>query len=113
MRIFKWPAAAALLWGLFVGISYVKRDAAIRRVPRLQSEDRHQENLGFLDNARLRFPKEPEFQLLYATTLLAFPRGEVAGEVVGAIGLAPDDPTVLVRAAHLMLSEGELEVAQF
>lgn len=85
----------------------------MRRARRLQSEDRDRENLEFLEEARLRFPKEAEFQLLYATTLLAFPRDEVAGEVVRAVGLAPDDPTVLVRAAHLMLSEGEPEVARF
>jgi tetratricopeptide (TPR) repeat protein len=90
-----------------------KLGRAIRRARRLQSEDRHQESLEFLDEARLRFPKEAEFQLLYATTLLAFPCDEVAGEVVKAVGLAPDDPTVLVRAAHLMLSGGEPEIARF
>lgn len=90
-----------------------KRDAAIRRARRLRSEDRDQENLEFLEEARLRFPREAEFQLIYATTLLPLRPDEVASEVVKAVGLAPDDPTVLVRAAHLMRSEGEPEVARF
>jgi Flp pilus assembly protein TadD len=91
----------------------MQRDAAVRRARRLQSEDRDRETLEFLEKARLRFPKEAEFQLLYATTLLAFRRDDVTGEVAKAVGLAPDDPTVLVRAAHLMRGEGEPEVARF
>ncbi len=91
----------------------MKLDTAIRKGRRLRSEERDQENLEFLDEARLRFPKEPEFQLLYATTLLTSRPDEVVSEVAKAVGLAPDDPTVLVRAAHLMRSEGEPEIARF
>jgi tetratricopeptide (TPR) repeat protein len=90
-----------------------KLDAAICRGRQLRSEDRDQENLEFLEEARLEFPEEAEFQLLYATILLTSRPEDVASEVVKAVGIAPDDPTVLVRAAHLMRSEGEPEVAQF
>lgn len=90
-----------------------KLSAAIYRGRQLCRDDRYQEILEFLDEARLEFPREAEFQLLYATTLLTLRPEDVVLEVAKAVGLAPDDPTILVRAANLMRSEGESEVARF
>ena len=77
------------------------------------SEDRHQENLEFLEEKRQQFPDEGEIQLLYATTLLEFRSDEeVASETAKAVELAPDDPVILVQAGSLMLGIGHVEDAR-
>jgi tetratricopeptide (TPR) repeat protein len=88
-------------------------DGAIAYSGQLSGEERHQENLKFLEGATRLYPDSAELQLLYARTLLEFQPDDVASEVVKAVGLAPDDPTILTRAAHLMLSEGEPGIARF
>lgn len=89
-----------------------KLQAAIRHGWQLLREDRHQENLEFLEDARRQFPGEAEIQLLYGTTLLAIRPDDVAVEVRKAAELAPDDPSILVRAASLMLDRGHPDAAR-
>lgn len=88
-------------------------DGSIAYSRQLSGEERHQENLKYLEGATRLYPDSAELQLSYATALLMFRRDDVASEVVKAVGLAPDDPIILTRAANLMLGEGEPEVARF
>lgn len=94
-------------------ISARQLSSSIAYSGQLLFEDRNQENLEFLEEALRLHPDSAEIQLLYATTLLMFRPEDVASEVVKAVGLAPDDPTILVRAAHLMRGRGEPEIALF
>lgn len=87
-------------------------DRAISHAGRLLSERRDHENLEFLEEAIQRFPDNAEIRLLYATALLASQPDEVASEVVKAVDLSPNDPTILVRAASLMLNRDETEAAR-
>jgi Flp pilus assembly protein TadD len=87
-------------------------DRAISHAGRLLSERRDQENLEFLEEAVQQFPDSAEIQLLYATALLADRPDAVASEVEKAVDLTPNDPTILVRAASLMLNRGETEATR-
>lgn len=87
--------------------------AAITRGRELQRSGRDpEEALEFLKEAVQRFPESPEIQLLYATVLLVFNPDEVAAEVSKAVELGPDDPVILVRAGHLLLSRGDRKAAR-
>jgi Flp pilus assembly protein TadD len=50
--------------------------------------------------------------LLYATVLLVFKPDEVAAEAAKAVELGADDPVILVRAGHLLLSRGDRDIAR-
>jgi tetratricopeptide (TPR) repeat protein len=76
------------------------------------SEDRHQENLEFLEEKRQQFPDNAEIQLLYATVLLEIGPDKVSSETANAVELAPDDPVILVQAGSLMLGSGDLEATR-
>jgi Flp pilus assembly protein TadD len=86
--------------------------AAIDRGRRLLATRQEQEAFEYLQVAVQRFPKDPEIRLLYASILLAFQLDEVAGEAAKAVELAPNDPVILVRAAHLLLNRGDVEAAR-
>jgi tetratricopeptide (TPR) repeat protein len=50
--------------------------------------------------------------LAYASILLPFRPNEVVAEAAKAVELGPDDPLILVRAAHLMFDRGQVEAAR-
>jgi len=85
----------------------IARGRALRRLGRDPEEA-----LEFLEQAVNRFPEDPEIRLLRATVLMAIRPDEVAAEAVKAADLAPDDPAILVRAGHLLLSRRVREAAQ-
>lgn len=85
----------------------------IDRGRRLLAARQEQEAFRHLQKAVQRFPADPEVRLLYASILLAFQPDEVAAEATQAVELAPDDPVILVRAAHLLLNRGTIETARF
>ena len=85
---------------------------AIRYGRQRLSEDRHQECLEFLEEARKKYPNAAEIQLLYATVLLESRPDDVTAEVIRAVELAAEDPVILVRAASLMFGRGEYQVAR-
>jgi len=68
--------------------------------------------MNYLDEMVGRFPENPEIRLLYASILLIFRPDDVAVEAAKAIELGPDDPTILVRAAHLLFNRGEVDLAR-
>lgn len=86
--------------------------AAVDRSRRLLLEGRHEENCGLLQDAVRRFPNDAEIRLLYATTLLDARPDAVAQEAVKATELGRDNPRILVRAAHLLLTCGRVEEAR-
>lgn len=51
-----------------------------------------------------QFPDDAHLRLLYATSLLEIEPERVAREATKAVDLSPDDPVILVRAGHLLLS---------
>jgi Flp pilus assembly protein TadD len=71
-----------------------------------------QEAAEFLEDAVRRFPADPDIRLLYASILWAVRPEDVAVEAGKAVELGPDDPSILVRAAHLQLSRGQVAIAQ-
>jgi Flp pilus assembly protein TadD len=88
--------------------------ATIARARELQRSGRNpEEALEFLEAAVRRYPEDPELRLLYATILLAFTPEDVAAEAAKAVELGSDDPIILVRAGHLLLSRGDRETARF
>jgi Flp pilus assembly protein TadD len=97
---------------LKVGREEEERAEAVERGRRLLSEERYRENLEFLEEARRQFPDVAEIQLLYASMLLEFRPEDVAVEAAKAVELGPEDPTILVRAASLLLNRGQLEEAR-
>lgn len=86
--------------------------AAIERGRLLRAEDKNQEALEFLEETVQRFPEDAEIRLLYALTLLTFRPQAVASELTKAVELGRDDPVILVRAGHQLLSEGEIAAAR-
>ncbi len=86
--------------------------ASITRGRRLFSSGREQETFDFLERAVKQFPEDAEIRWLYAAILLAFRPGDVAEQAAKAAELAPDDPSILVRAANLLLNRGEVEEAR-
>lgn len=89
-----------------------ERAAAIQRGRKLLATQQVQEGHTFLQEAVQRFPDDPEIRLLYASILLAIRPSDVAAEAAKAVELGPDDPVILVRAAHLLLGRGEVEAAR-
>jgi Flp pilus assembly protein TadD len=89
-----------------------KLAVAIDQGRRLLATGQHQEAFEFLEEAVRRFPEDAEIRLLYASILLAFRPEDVAVEAAKAIELGPDDPSILVRAAHLLLQRGEVRAAR-
>lgn len=86
--------------------------AAIDHSRKLLMAGRHEENYELLGKAVLQFPGDPEIRLLWATSLLEFRPDDVAAEALKAVDLDPDNPRILVRAAHLMLNRGAVESAR-
>jgi len=89
-----------------------QRVAAIDHGHKLFAARQEQDAFEFLEEAVQRFPEDPEIRLLYATILLAFRPDDVAAEAAKAVDLGPDDPALLVRAAHLLLWGGQIEAAR-
>lgn len=85
---------------------------AIKRARWLLTDGNNLENYQFLQEAVEQFPTDPELRLLYATILLEFRPKDVASQASKAVHLAPHDPQILVRAAHLMFNRGEVEDAR-
>jgi Tfp pilus assembly protein PilF len=86
--------------------------AAIDRSRRLLMAGQNKANFELLERAVKQFPDDPEIRLLYATILLEFRPDEVASQASRAVDLASDNPRILVRAAHLLFSRGEVEAAR-
>lgn len=86
-------------------------EATIDEGRKLLAEQREQEAFEFLKEAVQQFPKDAEVRLLYASILAAFQPDDVAAEAAKAVELAPSDPVILVRAAHLVLDREDLETA--
>jgi Flp pilus assembly protein TadD len=86
--------------------------AAIDHSRKLRRAGRDHEALEFLEAAVQRFPEDPELRLLYATILLGTRPDDAAAEAAKAAELAPDDPAILVRSGHLLLSTGDRKAAQ-
>jgi len=86
--------------------------ASITRGRRLFSSGREQETLAFLERAVRQFPEDAEIRWLYAAILLASKPDDVAEQAAKAAALAPDDPSILVRAGSLLLNRGEVEQAR-
>jgi predicted Zn-dependent protease len=78
----------------------------------LLATQKKQEAMEFLGEAVQQFPDDPDIRLLYASILLGFSPDKVAAEAARAVELAPDDPVILVRAGHLMLSRREFKTAR-
>ena len=66
----------------------------------------------FLEEAIQRFPEDPELRLLNASVLTALRPDDVIAEAAKAVELAPNDLGTLVRAGHLLLSNGDREAAR-
>jgi Flp pilus assembly protein TadD len=86
--------------------------AAIARGRELRRAGRDEEALEFFNVAIQRFPDDPELRLLHSTILLGIRPDAVAAEAAKAVELAPDDPATLVRAGHVLLSNGNREAAK-
>ena len=86
--------------------------ASIVRGRRLFSSGREQETFDFLERAVKQFPEDAEIRWLYAAILLAFRPDDVAEQATKAVALAPNDPSILVRAGSLLLNLGEVEEAR-
>jgi Flp pilus assembly protein TadD len=89
-----------------------KLSAAIQQGRKLLAARKEQEAFAFLDEAVQRFPENGEIRLLYASVLLVIRPDDVAVEAAKAVELDPEEPAILLRAAHLMLNRGELETAR-
>jgi len=85
---------------------------AIKLARGLLRDGKYRETYQFLQEAIEQFPADPELRLLYATILLEFRPDDVAAHASKAVSLAPHDPQILVRAAHLMFNRGEVEDAR-
>jgi HEAT repeat protein len=66
----------------------------------------------FLEQAIGEFPDDPILRLLYAPMLAEIRPDDVAAEAAKAAELGPDDPVVLVRAGHLLLTNGDRDAAR-
>jgi tetratricopeptide (TPR) repeat protein len=90
-----------------------KLTAAIARGRELRKLGRDPEQaLDFLEEAVRQFPHSPELRLLKATVLLSLRPADVAAEAAKAAELGWNDPGTLVRAGHLLISNGDLEGAR-
>jgi len=89
-----------------------ERLSAIKRGHELLAAQQVQEASEFLEKAVQRFPGDPEIRVLYASILVIVRPDDATGEAAKAVELGPDEPAVLVRAAHLMLNRGEAETAR-
>jgi tetratricopeptide (TPR) repeat protein len=78
--------------------------AAIDHGRQLRREDRDHENLQFFEEAIQQFPESGELRLLYGTALLVDHPGRGLTQIAKATEKDPKDPTLLVRAAHIMYS---------
>jgi tetratricopeptide (TPR) repeat protein len=92
----------------------LKRDlaAAIDHGRQLRREDRDYENLQFFEEAMHQFPDNGELRLLYGTALMLCHPGRAVTEIAKAAEIDPDDPTLLVRAAHLMYGMKQFDHAR-
>ncbi|MGN6587968.1 MAG: tetratricopeptide repeat protein [Solirubrobacterales bacterium] len=86
--------------------------AVVDRSWQLLNEGSYQEGLDFLKNAIDQFPDNAEIRMHYATVLLNFQPAEVRPQVVKAVELDPSDPTILVRAASIMVNRGDPDLAR-
>jgi Tfp pilus assembly protein PilF len=86
--------------------------AAIEQGHQLLAAQEVQEAREFLEEAVKQFPDDPEIRMLYASILLAVRPNDVAAEAAKAVELGPDNPTILVRAGHLLLGRGQVEAAR-
>jgi HEAT repeat protein/Tfp pilus assembly protein PilF len=86
--------------------------AAVQQGRRLFSAGREQETFDFLERAVKQFPDDAEIRWLYAAILLAFRPDDVAQQAAKAVELAPNDPSILVRAGGLLLNRGQVEEAR-
>ncbi len=89
-----------------------ERAATIDRGMRLVAALQEQEAISFLAEAIERFPEDGQIRLLYATALLAFRPDDVVSQAAKAVELDPNDPGLLVRAAHLVLNRGDVAAAR-
>jgi HEAT repeat protein len=89
-----------------------QRAVAVHHGWRLIGKGHDQEALEHFESAIQKFPEDASIQLSYATILLVFRPEDVVTEITKAVELAPDDPVILVRAAHLVFDRGKRDVAR-
>lgn len=84
----------------------------VDRVQQLGDEDRGQEARALLDEALERHPDEVEVVLLAGIAQIPVAPDEAAVLARRAVALAPESPSVLLRAASVLLSLGHLDEAR-
>lgn len=89
-----------------------ERAAVVARGRQLFADDDDQATLEFLDDAVARFPEEPEIWVLLASASLQVRPETVASSATKAVELGADDPSIQVRAGHLLLGRGEIDAAR-
>jgi tetratricopeptide (TPR) repeat protein len=105
--------ALAAWWAMRVRVSRRKQcDLAVYQGWRLIRRGHEQEALEVFEKAVQQFPEDAGVQLSYGTILLTFRPDEVVAEVSKAVELGPDNPAILVRAAHLAFDRGERDLAR-
>lgn len=85
---------------------------AIHRGRTLLVGDNPEEFRQFIQQAVQQFPKDPEIQLLYATSLLEIRPDDVVPQAIKAVDLGPTDPMILTQAASLIFNHGAIETAR-
>lgn len=86
-------------------------EQVLERSRELARTDRHPENLALLREVIEKYPDEPEVALRAAAAYYGEDNDETERLTRHAVTLSPEDPTVLTRAASMMLELGRTDEA--
>lgn len=89
-----------------------ERAAVVVRGRQLFAADDDRATLEFLEDAVGRFPDDPEIWILLVSASLEVRPDEVASCAARAVELGAGDPTIQVRAGHLLLGRGDMAAAR-
>lgn len=89
-----------------------ERAEAVERARDLIIEQDNQATFEFLEDAVERFPEDPELRVSLASIYLEFRPDQVRAEAAKAAELGADNPSIQVRAGHLLLGRGDSDEAR-
>jgi len=89
-----------------------ERAEAVERARDLIIEQDNQATFEFLEDAVERFPEDPELRVSLASIYLEFRPDQVRAQAAKAAELGADNPSIQVRAGHLLLGAGDSDEAR-
>jgi len=89
-----------------------ERATAVAQARNLILERDDRATFEFLEAAAELFPEDPELRVSLASIYLEFRPDQVRAQAAKAAELGADNPSIQVRAGHLLLGDGEIDGAR-